>query len=121
LEQYALDDGKDGGAGSDAQPQGKDADRREAPIPCQPSGGIAQVAEESIHRLLPTIPANLFAHDNRAAKLQPGRAERLLRWESLSSELRGGFSQEMSDLVVNFAVRCFPVEERADAAMNLAP
>ena len=79
LEQHALDDGEDGRAGSDAQAQGQDADRREAPIPGQPSRRIAQVAEESIHRILPAIPANLFVYGKRAAEFQPGRTERLIR------------------------------------------
>jgi hypothetical protein len=60
-------------------------------------------------------------HGNRAAQLQPGRTERLIRRESLSTEVRRGFSQELSDLVVDFAVRCFPVEERPQAATDLAP
>ena len=120
LEQHALDDGEDGRAGSDAQAQGQDADRREAPIPGQPSGGIAQIAEESIYGVLPSIPANLFVHGNRAAEFQPGRAERLVRWESLGGKGRRRFSQVVSDFIGDFPVRRFSVKEAAQAALDLA-
>ena len=112
LEQHALDDGEDGRAGSDAQAQGQDADRHEAPIPGQPSGGIAQVAEESIHRVLPSVPAYLFVHRRGAAQLQAGCTERFFPSEPPCGKGSSGFIQEVSNLVGDFLVGRLSVEER---------
>ena len=105
LEQHSLDDGEDCRTRSDTQRQGQYADRSEAPISGQPSGGIAQVAEEGINRVLPSKPANLFVHGGRAAQFQTGQAKRLLRRESLRGKGRRRFFQVVSDLVGDFPVR----------------